>query len=85
MHNDLNWLEGELSKNKTKFLVGDDVTGADIMMGFSIEFIYNMQLGTRGGSWPHVEQYLQNVLNCESYKRAVEKTGYKLKGKHQYK
>lgn len=92
VQNDLDWLEDELSTNgsqgssgaggeggEKKFLVGDDLTAADIIMGFSIEFILSMKLGTKGGSgWPRVHKWLDRIRESPSYRKAVEKTGYSL-------
>ena len=81
VHNDLNWLEAELSGagGATKqFLVGDALTAADIIMGFSIEFIFARKLGTEGGSWPRAQKWLDGIREVDSYKKAVEKTGYSL-------
>ncbi|KAK7888049.1 hypothetical protein LTR67_009444 [Exophiala xenobiotica] len=76
IHNDLNWLEGEVQDRQ--FLVGNDVTAADIMMGFSIEFIFARKLGTEGGDWPNVKKWLEGLQQMEAYRKAVEKTGYSL-------
>jgi hypothetical protein len=48
------------------------------MMGFSAEFILMRKLGTGERRWPAVETWLQNIESQESYKKAVEKTGYSL-------
>ncbi|KAJ9494905.1 hypothetical protein H2202_009610 [Exophiala xenobiotica] len=76
IHNDLNWLEGEVQGRQ--FLVSNDVTAADIMMGFSIEFIFARKLGTEGGDWPNVRKWLEGLQQREAYRKAVEKTGYSL-------
>ena len=80
VQNDLNWLESELSSNESggRYLVGSDLTAADILMGFSIEFILMRRLGTDGGSWPKVQTWLSGITNRDAYKLAVEKTGYSL-------
>ncbi|KAK5321136.1 hypothetical protein LTR93_006378 [Exophiala xenobiotica] len=76
IHNDLDWLEGEVQGRQ--FLVSNDVTAADIMMGFSIEFIFARKLGTVGGDWPNVRKWLEGLQQREAYRKAVEKTGYSL-------
>lgn len=76
IHNDLDWLEGEL--HGKKYLVGDDVTAADIIMVFSIEFIFARKLGTTGGSWPNVKRWLEAMQSREAYKKAAERSGYSL-------
>lgn len=80
VHNDLNWLEDELSNSQSggKFLVGNDITAADIIMGFNTEFIFARKLGTEGGSWPHIQRWFAGIKERDSYKKAVEKTGYSL-------
>jgi len=77
VHNNLDWLEFELSDGRT-WLIGDDVTAADIMMGFSIDFIFTRELGTKGGRWENMEGWLERVKGREKYKKAVERTGYRL-------
>ena len=82
---DLDWLEYELTHDhdwlteRSDWLVGDDdVTAADIMMGFTTEFILTRKLGTEGGNWPNVTRWLEMVKEREAYKKAVERTGYSL-------
>lgn len=75
---DMDFLDAELGKNKGRFLVGDSVTVADIMMIFSTQFILARELGTKGRKWENVERWIANCEGTESYKRAVEKTGHKL-------
>lgn len=77
MQNDLNHLESELSKSE-KFLCGDQVTAADVMMAFSAGFILARQLGTQGKRWEKVEAWVQRCEGTDAYRRAVEKTGHKL-------
>lgn len=55
-----------------------DLTAADIMMGFSIEIIFTMKLGTERQKWPMIESWLRGLTEREAYKRAVAKTGYAL-------
>jgi glutathione S-transferase len=78
VHRDFDWLESELKKGSGKFLVGDHLTAADTMMGFSIAFILKMGLGTKGKEWPAVNAWLANVESTPAYKKAVEKTGHTL-------
>lgn len=75
---DLDYLESELGKSKGKFLLGDTVSAADIMMHFSARFIIVRELGTHGGKWPKVENWLDECEATASYKKAVEKTGHQL-------
>lgn len=75
---DMDFLEKELNKNGTKFLVGDNVTMADCMMLFSIQFILARELGTKGRKWERVNKWIQDCEATDSYLRAVKKTGHTL-------
>ncbi|KAK7635828.1 hypothetical protein IWX49DRAFT_610185 [Phyllosticta citricarpa] len=76
VENDFCWLEGELERSEGGFLVGNDVTVADVMMQFSVRFILEKGLGTRKGRWRRVEEWLGRCEGCGAYRRAVEKTGH---------
>jgi glutathione S-transferase len=83
VHKDLDWLDAELAKSASGWLVGDSLTVADIMVHFSVEFIFARRLGLKdvtGGEerWVHVKEWLAKCAGCGSYKKAVEKTGYTL-------
>jgi glutathione S-transferase len=80
VQNDLSFLETELSlsSGSGKFLCGDHVTAADVMMQFSVELILARELGTQGKQWPNIDKWLEACRNEEGYRRAVEKTGHKL-------
>jgi len=75
---DLDWLERELGSSGGEFLLGAYVTIADIMMQFSIDFIFARELGTKGKKWPGIENWLQACKETDSYRKAVGKTGHKL-------
>jgi len=75
---DFDWLEAELGKSKGRFLLGDKVTAADIMVHFSVQFTLARGLGTKGKSWPKVEQWLRDCESNGDYQNAVQKTGYTL-------
>lgn len=75
---DFDWLEAELTKGKGPFILGDKPTVADIMMEFSIDFIQERGLGTKGKTWPKIQQWLNACHNDEAYKKAVKKTGHTL-------
>ncbi len=64
IQNDLNWLESEGAGRQC--LVGNDVTAADILMGFSIESIFARKLGTEGGDWPNVRKWLEGLQQREA-------------------
>ncbi|KAF2149968.1 glutathione S-transferase [Myriangium duriaei CBS 260.36] len=74
---DLTLLEDELNKSKGKFLLGDQLTIADITVHFSVQFM--LARGIDGGKkWPRLEQWLKDCESTEGYKKAVKKTGYDL-------
>ncbi|KAK9771487.1 putative Glutathione S-transferase [Seiridium cardinale] len=94
VRNDLDWIEGHLREQNTKFLSGNTVSAADIMMQFSIEFIYARRLGLNAreageeggdGHWPETKKWLKRCMNEPAFKRAVEKTGYTLESSGQFK
>lgn len=78
VHRDFDWLEDELRRRDGKFLLGDNVTVADIMMGFSVAFIIKMGLGTEQKTWPSINAWLDNIEATPTYQQAVRKTGYAL-------
>lgn len=73
---DMDYLEAELGRSNGRFLRGDEVTAADIMMQFSAGNTLVRELGTTGRRWPRVEKWYANCEARPAYKRAVEKTGY---------
>ena len=81
--NDLNWLESELRHDK-KYLVGENLTCADIMVAFSVQFIFARQLGlkqrdrTPQDDWKLVREWLKRMENEKGFVTAVERTGYRL-------
>ncbi|KAG8525591.1 uncharacterized protein KY384_009235 [Bacidia gigantensis] len=77
---DLDWLEAELEKKGEGWLVGDGVSAADTMMGFSVMFIFaNSLAGEAEGKWKRILEWIRKIEDREAYKRAVEKTGFVLK------
>jgi glutathione S-transferase len=74
---DLSWLESELSLSSGKFLCGDHITAADVMMQYSADVILSLELGTQKREWVEIRKWLKACEETEGYKRAVEKTGYK--------
>ena len=78
VQNDLSWLETELSLSPGKFLCGDHVTAADIMVQFVADFIIGRDLGMQGKEYPNINKWVELCRETESYKRAVKKTGHKL-------
>jgi len=73
---DLDFMTAELGKSEGKFLFGDEVTVADIMMHFSVAFVLKRELGTLGRRWERLERYVGDCEGTESYKAAVERTGH---------
>lgn len=80
VQNDLQWLDDELSKENTGWLVGKHCTAADIMVHFSVQFIFARQLGVRGcdDKWKAVRAWQERCENESAYKKAVERTNYTL-------
>jgi len=74
----MDWLEQALVASTGRFLVGDGVTAADVMMQFSVRFLMARGLGTAGRRWTGVEEWLERCEETESYKRAVERSGHTL-------
>ncbi|KAI9663647.1 MAG: hypothetical protein M1821_007137 [Bathelium mastoideum] len=75
---DFDWLEGELQKGKGKFLVGDHITAADCMMLLNVQIITGRGFGTKGKKWPKVEEWIKRCEETETWKKAVQKTGFTL-------
>jgi glutathione S-transferase len=45
---DPDWLDSELAKSTSGWLVGDLLTAADIMVHFRVQFIFGRELGFKG-------------------------------------
>jgi glutathione S-transferase len=82
---DLDWLESELAKNNGGYLVGKTLTAADVMMHYSIQFIFGKRLGMkkldpaeRKGRWTNISAWFEKCEGSNGYKDAVKKTGYTL-------
>lgn len=73
---DLDWFDAELNKSTGRFLVGDTVTVADIMVLFNIQFVHAWKIGTTRKSWPRIEVWRKNCEETDSYQRALLRTGY---------
>lgn len=84
MVKDLDYLESHFQKQQEGggfIMGGKEPSAADIMMQFSVRFILTRELGTKGverGRWERVERWLELCEGTESYKRAVERTGFRL-------
>ncbi|EME79658.1 uncharacterized protein MYCFIDRAFT_142152 [Pseudocercospora fijiensis CIRAD86] len=75
---DMDYLQSELEKSSGKFLLGDKLTVADVMMHFSARFIIVRELGTMGNRWPKIEEWLDLCEAQPAYQAAVKKTGHQL-------
>lgn len=67
----LDFVASELSKSD--FLVGNQLTAADIQMSFPLEAGAE-RLGTVG-RWPDIERYVQRLQSRPAYRRALERGG----------
>ena len=90
VQNDFNWIESALKEQKSKgndFLVGKGLTIADVMMQFSIEFIFARKLGTGEdvSKWTETNAWLKKTMERPAYKKAVEKSGYTLESYGKFK
>ncbi|UOP04584.1 glutathione S-transferase [Conchiformibius kuhniae] len=65
----LNYVNQALA-DKT-WLLGDTLSGADIMMGFPLQ----AALSRGGGSWENIEHYVRRMEADADYQRAAERTG----------
>ena len=75
--NDMKWVEKALKENGD-WLVGGRLTAADIAMEFSIDWIFERELGARRGQYPTIDAWLEKCHQTDGYKRAVAKSGHHL-------
>jgi len=75
---DLDYLQAELEKSNGKFLFGNEVTAADVMMEFTADFVFARELGTKGKKWEKIDQYIKDCQQVPSWQKAMKKTGHKL-------
>ncbi|KAK4548211.1 hypothetical protein LTR36_010080 [Oleoguttula mirabilis] len=75
---DMALLNSSLTRSQGKFLFGDEVTAADTMMEFVADFVFARGLGTKGQTWPRVEQYVMDCQAMPTWQKAQKKTGHKL-------
>jgi len=86
--NDFKWIEGALKAQREQgreYLVGEGLSVADVMMQFSVEFILERGLGVKKGSWPETEAWLERTMVRDGFKIAVDKSGYTLDSKGQFR
>lgn len=75
---DLDYFEAELKKNGGSFLMGSEITLADCLMEFTVEFILTRKLGTLGKDYPRLQQYIKDCHATDTLQKALKKTGHKL-------
>ena len=87
---DLDWVEHHFIRKVEEarrsedlgWLIGWEVTAADTMMGFSVQFVLVNELAGKDedvkGKWPKVRRWLKMIEGREAYHRAVKKTGFVL-------
>ena len=75
---DFDWLNSELEGKR--FLAGEEVTAADTMVLFSVQFIFARDLcaGRKVGEWANVESWFKACEEREGWKKAVRKTGHQM-------
>jgi glutathione S-transferase len=75
---DLDWFDSELEGKK--FIAGEEVSAADTMCLFSIQFIFVRDLcaGKKLGEWKNVQRWVRRCEGLESWGRAVRKTGHEM-------
>jgi glutathione S-transferase len=66
------FLEAELSRQGTKYITGDELATADIMMGFVLELCV-AKAGLTEKKWPVIIEYLRRLQAREAYKKAGER------------
>ena len=85
MHNSLTWLDSTIQAQhgkSSRYLVGNSLTAADIAMLFSVQLIYDRKLGREDmrKRWEYVEKWQADMEATESWKKTVQKTGYRVYG-----
>lgn len=71
-HKHLGYMEQELSKST--WLTGEELTAADIVMGYCLE-VAEVRTGI-GEKYLHVQGFIERMRQRPAYKRAIEKSGY---------
>lgn len=62
----------EQALNGKSYFVGEQLTGADFMMGFPIQAVKNSEIFAHS---PNIRAYVERIENTESYLRAEQKLG----------
>jgi glutathione S-transferase len=68
------FLEAELARQGTKYITGDELATADIMMVFVLELCV-AKAGLAEKKWPVIMEYLRRLQAREAYRRAGERIG----------
>lgn len=70
----LDFLESQVNSSPGggRFLCGDDLAGADIMMSYPLEEAVNRGIIT-AGKYPGLVSYVQRIQERDAYKRATSK------------
>ena len=74
INKDLKFLEDALAKNSSGYLVGGDLTLAEIMLAFSAHFILVRGLGAKWTepTYPNIKKWLRRLQGRESWQRAAQ-------------
>ncbi|WLF83326.1 glutathione S-transferase family protein [Moraxella sp. ZY210820] len=62
----------ENSLNGKKWLLGDDLTAADMMMSYPLQYVLTM---VEKGKFPNIERVVAQIQNHPSYQKACERAG----------
>ncbi|KAM3163144.1 Gtt1p [Lachancea thermotolerans] len=71
LKNQLDFVEGEISKNKG-FLVDGKLSGADILMSFPLQMAF-LRNFAKQEQYPNIKEWLERLTSLESYTTAKEK------------
>ena len=79
---DLDWLETQLKAQQeqgSKFLVGNGLTAADVMMGLSVGLVLERvtAVNERGERHKSIESWIGGLRGQEGFKRAMERLDFK--------
>lgn len=81
VQNDLNYVESQLALNAHNaelYLVGTELSVADVMMAFSVEFTLKKNLGVQGRQWPLINRWLAGLEKRPAYAKSVSEAPHDL-------
>lgn len=86
VQNDLDYVESQLAEqakraggaDKEIFLVGQELSVADVMMAFSVEFAIKKDLGIEGRTWPTINRWLASLEKRPAYIKARREAPHEL-------